>query len=220
MTQKKFEYVSLKLVDKQYREFEARTLPALESIVAEKYMQYLPYSLLHPITNSVWASLSTSLYLQCSSFKSKVKPSFSQQMCAIHDYEKLLSNTDERLRFFQKMNYWSCYTSVSILLNEKENYQKTNLISNEFWRQLRCVNKENLPPEYAEHYVAFSEEITRALTTSVIDMVSQQIETLFPSESDAYRRSLDAIYEPSNDGLAKDEEPSTSMPHKKITFTL
>jgi hypothetical protein len=215
---KKIEYVSEKLVKEEFKAFEREIIPALEEKIGEKYRQYFSRSLLHAATSSVWASLYISLYLTSSDFK-RTAPSFRQQMCAIHDYMNLLRGIDAPQRFFEKTNYWSCYSKISLLLHEKEQFQKTGEISEEFWRELRSVHKENRPPEHTEQYLNYVEEITKALTEAAVDMVSEQIQNIFPGESAIYRRSLDGVYGSSaHEHIAADGEESSQLTTRKVKF--
>lgn len=217
---KKIEYVSEKLVKEEFKVFETGIIPDLEEKIGEKYRQYFSYSLLHAATSSVWASLYISLYLTSSDVK-RISPSFRQQMCAIHDYTNLLRGIDAPQRFFAKTNYWSCYSKISLMLHEKEQFQKTGEISEEFWRGLRSVHKENRPPEHAEQYLNYVEEMTKALTEAAVDMVSKQIQNIFPRESAIYRRSLDGVYgSNAHEHIVQDEEESSQITTTKVKFSV
>lgn len=219
--QKKIEYVSEKLIKDELKVFERRTIPALEATISEKYKPYFSRSFLHSVSSTMWASLYISLYLTSSDFK-RARPSFRQQICAIHDYRNLLRGiVDVPLRFFDETNYWACYSGVSTLLHEKARFQKTHEISEEFWKEIRVAHKENLPPEYYELYLDFVEEMTRALTEAAITMVSTQIQNIFPGQSERYRQSLEGVYGSGLDEhiVTAGEEPS-QLKTTKVKFSL
>ena len=142
-------------------------------------------------------------------------------MCAVHDYTNLLRKIEAPLRFFERTNYWSCYSKISLLLHEKEQFQKTHEISEEFWREIGSVHKENLPPEHYELYLDFVEEMTKALTEAAITMVSAQIQNIFPGQSERYRQSLDGVYGSSMDERSADpEEESSQLKTTKVKFSV
>lgn len=217
---KKIEYVSEKLVREEYKVFERDIISDLESKISEKYKLYIPDSLISPVTDLVWPCLNLSLYLKSSDFK-RTQPSFRQQMCSIYDYTNLLQRIDAPRRFFERSNYWSCYSTISLLLHEKERFQKTHEISEEFWKEIGNAYKENLPPEYTELYLDFVEEMTRALTAAAINMLSVQIQNIFPGQSERYRQSLEGVYGSSLDEhtVTEGEEPS-QLKTTKVKFSL
>ena len=217
---KKIEYVSEKLVKDEYRAFEKRILSVLEPTICKKYSQFSYHALLHPVTSAVWSSLSVSLYLKGSNFRTSL-PSFRQQMCVIHDYMNLIRGIDAPPRFFGGANYVACYNGIATLLHEKEQFQRTQYISEEFWRELGSTHKENLSPECAELYLNFVEEMTLALTEAAVAMVSEQIQNIFPRESERYLRSLEGVYGVSIDQpIVAAGEESSQLKATKVKFSL
>lgn len=217
---KKIEYVSEMLVKEEIKVFKRTAIPDLEAKIGEEYKQYFSESLLHSVSTAVWASLYVSLYLTSSDFKRKA-PSFSQQMCAIYDYTNLLRKTEAPLRFFEKTNYWPCYSKISSLVHEKERFQKTHEISEEFWIEIGIAHKENLRPEHIELFLCFVEKMTRALTEATLSMVSAQIQNIFPGQSERYRQSLDGVYGSSiHEHIAVAGDDETHRTTKKIGFSL
>ncbi len=205
---KKVEYVSESLVKDEIKVFERKIIPTLEAKVSEKYGQHISAALLSVVTDLAWPCLNNSLYLTGSSFK-RTRPSFRQQMCAVHDYMNLLRGVDEPLRFFDETNYWACYNGIATLLREKARFQKTQEISEEFWREIGSAHKENLSPEHAELYLNFVEEMTRSLTEAAVAMMSEQIQNIFPGQSAIYRQSLEGVYGSgigANTVVAREEE--------------
>lgn len=218
--QKKIEYISKKLVKSEIEAFETEVISDLEAEIGRKYRPHLSGSLISAVANSAWACLHNSLYLTGSTF-GQLKPSFRQQICAIHDYKNLLAERETSLRFFEKANYWSCYSTISLLLHEKNQFKETHTISEKFWRQIGNAHKENLPPEYYELYLDFVEEMTRTLTEAAITMVSTQIQNIFPGQSAMYRQSLEGVYGSSLDEhIVTSGEESSQLKTKKVKFSL
>jgi hypothetical protein len=208
------------MVRTEVDDFRIRRLPSIERGVIEKYASIAFSHLTHAVSANAVAGLTVSLYLKCTTFKDN--PSYRQQLTMLYDFRQLLDN--KRVpRYFTglRKKYYTQYTDICSLLDELENYQKTGEVSAQFLGSME-IDKENIPVEHVEEYLAYVKEMTLVVIDEVTNMVKRQIYRLFPSEAPMFVQNIlqenayDDIYHAAvGDGI---REISTGT--KKVTFSL
>lgn len=184
---KKIQYVSNKLVRKQYNAFENKRLPQLEASIAGKYEAYFSKKTLHRIVVCVCSSLSVSIYLNGAWYSEF--PSYRHQLLMINDFRNLLNSFTSVSTYFYATSYYHCYDEVHCILNERVYYNKMHELSNEFLEIIKS-NSNDFPYEYAEKYFDYIEEIVPLVIREMTDMILEQIFSFFPSEGPAFYNSI------------------------------
>lgn len=184
---KKIEYVSNKLVRKQYCDFRDNQLSVLKSSIFEKYKMYISEPYLSAVSSEIFSSLNVSLYLECARYRDF--PSYRHQLLLIRDFKQLFETSKPEPQYIHTSDYNHCYNVIFFLLSERTRYTKTGTLSETFFNKL-LLSSEGFPMEYAEKYLDYTEEITRVVIEVMTNMVLEQIFTFFPSEGPAFYQSL------------------------------
>lgn len=218
-TKKAIEFVSKDMVRAEMGDFRMKRRAEIENGMSKKHRNVGFSNLSKATVSNAISCLTQSLYFQCATFKDN--PSYRQQLTMLYDFRQLLHGKREPKYFtsLRKTGYRD-YKEVCSLIDELENYQKTGVISDAFFRAL-LIEKENISIEHIEEQLTYSREITLVIIDEMTKMIRDQIYRFFPSQGPRFVQEI--LEENPYDGIVhaeiESEEDVGMTEVRKVTFS-